>query len=158
MRCASCRTENSSDRRFCAECGCALPVSCRNCGFLNQASVKFCGGCGAALATLLSGPDLLPPGTEGLSAVGDRRQVTVLFADLSGFTRLSSALDPEETHRLLNSYFELIDEIVVNYGGTIDKHIGDCVMAAVRPLPTPMIQNGQCAPRSTFIQRSRVSV
>ena len=129
MRCASCRTENSSDRRFCAECGCALPVSCRNCGFLNQASVKFCGGCGAALATLLSGPDLLPPGNEGLSAVGDRRQVTVLFADLSGFTRLSSALDPEETHRLLNSYFELIDEIVVNYGGTIDKHIGDCVMA-----------------------------
>ncbi|MGY8667079.1 adenylate/guanylate cyclase domain-containing protein [Bradyrhizobium sp. UFLA05-109] len=129
MRCASCSTENSSDRRFCAECGCALPVPCRNCGFLNQAGMKFCGGCGAALVTVLAASDLLTSGTGGRSAVGDRRQVTVLFADLSGFTRLSSALDPEETHRLLNSYFELIDDIVVNYGGTIDKHIGDCVMA-----------------------------
>jgi class 3 adenylate cyclase len=129
MRCASCGTENSSDRRFCAECGCALPVPCRKCGFPNQASVKFCGGCGAALATTPSGPDLRSRAIDALSAVGDRRQVTVLFADLSGFTRLSSVLDPEETHHLLNSYFELIDDIVVNYGGTIDKHIGDCVMA-----------------------------
>src|SRR5262249_8119794 len=130
MRCASCGTENSLDRRFCAECGCALPVACRKCGFLNQASVKFCGGCGGVLgAGGPSGPDLLSPGIERRSAVGDRRQVTVLFADLSGFTRLSSLLDPEETHGLLNSYFELIDDIVVNYGGTIDKHIGDCVMA-----------------------------
>jgi class 3 adenylate cyclase len=54
---------------------------------------------------------------------------SVLFADLSGFTRLSSVLDPEETHGPLNSYFEVIDNIVVNYGGTIDKHIGDWVMA-----------------------------
>jgi class 3 adenylate cyclase/tetratricopeptide (TPR) repeat protein len=61
--------------------------------------------------------------------LGERRQVTVLFVDLSGFTRLSSVLDPEETHGVLNSYFEVIDNIVVNHGGTIDKHIGDCVMA-----------------------------
>src|SRR5258705_1555628 len=129
MRCASCRTENSSDRRFCAECGCALPIPCRQCGFLNQPNVKFCGGCGAALATAASEPDLLSSRISGRSALGERRQVTVLFADLSGFTRLSSVLDPEETHGLLNSYFEVIDNIVVNYGGTIDKHIGDCVMA-----------------------------
>lgn len=129
MRCASCRTENSSDRRFCAECGCALPIPCRQCGFLNQPNVKFCGGCGAAVATAASEPDLLSPPISGRAVLGERRQVTVLFADLSGFTRLSSVLDPEETHGLLNSYFEVIDNIVVNYGGTIDKHIGDCVMA-----------------------------
>ena len=129
MRCASCRTENSSDRRFCAECGCALPMPCQQCGFLNQPNVKFCGGCGAAAATAASEPDFLSPRISGRSVLGERRQVTVLFADLSGFTRLSSVLDPEETHGLLNSYFEVIDNIVVNYGGTIDKHIGDCVMA-----------------------------
>jgi len=106
MRCASCSTENSSDRRFCAQCGCALPIPCRQCGFLNQPNVKFCGGCGAAVATAASEPDLLSPRISGgRSVLGERRQVTVLFADLSGFTRLSSVLDPEETHALLNSYF-----------------------------------------------------
>ncbi len=61
--------------------------------------------------------------------VDERRQVTVLFADLSGFTRLSSELDAEETHALLNRYFETVDGIVESYGGTVDKHIGDNVMA-----------------------------
>ncbi len=59
----------------------------------------------------------------------ERRQVTVLFADLSGFTRLSSELGPEETHALLNRYFALVDTAVSTYGGKIDKHIGDAVMA-----------------------------
>ena len=58
-----------------------------------------------------------------------RRQVTVLFTDLSGFTRLSSSLDAEETHALLNRFFATADEVVREFGGTIDKHIGDAVMA-----------------------------
>src|ERR1700730_14865306 len=169
MRCASCRTENSSDRRFCAECGCALPLPCRQCGFLNQPNVKFCGGCGAAMATAASQPHLPspplngPPGfggrragtallsapISGRSVLGERRQVTVLFAELSGFTRLSSVLDPEETHGLLNSYFEVIDNIVVNYGGTIDKHIGDCVMA-VFGAPTALSDDPERAVRAAL--------
>ncbi len=60
---------------------------------------------------------------------GERRQVTVLFADLAGYTKLSSELGSEETHALLNHYFEAVDGIVEDYGGTIDKHIGDAVMA-----------------------------
>ena len=60
---------------------------------------------------------------------GERRQVTVLFADLAGYTKLSSELGAEETHALLNHYFEAVDGIVEDYGGTIDKHIGDAVMA-----------------------------
>jgi class 3 adenylate cyclase len=60
---------------------------------------------------------------------GERRQVTVLFADLTGFTRLSNKLGAERTHALLNHYFETVDTIVENYGGRIDKHIGDSVMA-----------------------------
>jgi class 3 adenylate cyclase/tetratricopeptide (TPR) repeat protein len=60
---------------------------------------------------------------------GERRQVTVLFADLCGFTALSQSLDPEELRDLVNRYTKLVDGIVVDYGGTVDKHIGDAVMA-----------------------------
>ncbi|MFP6771030.1 MAG: adenylate/guanylate cyclase domain-containing protein [Alphaproteobacteria bacterium] len=63
------------------------------------------------------------------SVDADRRQVTALFADISGFTMLSSQLDAEETHALLNSFFAVVDEVVGTYGGTVDKHIGDAVMA-----------------------------
>ncbi|MFO1059195.1 MAG: adenylate/guanylate cyclase domain-containing protein [Dongiaceae bacterium] len=68
------------------------------------------------------------PATAALPE-GDRRQVTVLFADLSGFTRLSGRLGAEATHELLNRYFHIVDGIVERSGGTIDKHIGDNVMA-----------------------------
>src|SRR6202035_5695064 len=59
----------------------------------------------------------------------ERRQVTILFADLCGFTALSQSLDPEEVRELIRSYNALVDRIVVGYGGTVDKHIGDAVMA-----------------------------
>jgi hypothetical protein len=77
MRCANCRTENSSDRRFCAECGSALPIPCRQCGFLNQPNVKFCGGCGAAVATAASEPELLSPSKSSRSVLGERLLIGV---------------------------------------------------------------------------------
>jgi len=64
-----------------------------------------------------------------IQETGERRQVTALFADISGFTRLSASLDAEETHALLNAYFAAVDEIVQRFGGNVDKHIGDAVMA-----------------------------
>ena len=63
------------------------------------------------------------------TATGEHRQVTVLFADIAGFTRLTSELGAENIHSLLNRYFETVDAIVANYGGTVDKHMGDNVMA-----------------------------
>jgi class 3 adenylate cyclase len=65
----------------------------------------------------------------GKSLSGERRQVTILFADLSGFTALSQLLDPEELHELVSNYTEIVDRIVIECGGTVDKHIGDAVMA-----------------------------
>jgi class 3 adenylate cyclase len=59
----------------------------------------------------------------------ERRQVTVLFADIAGYTKLAEELDAEEVHALLGSFFDLADASVVDHGGTVDKHIGDCVMA-----------------------------
>ncbi|MEE8511540.1 MAG: adenylate/guanylate cyclase domain-containing protein, partial [Acidiferrobacterales bacterium] len=81
----------------------------------------------ASLSESEDEPAAEPPALTAMA--GERRQVTVLFADIAGYTNLSSKLDAEETHALLNRYFEAVDSIVERYGGRVDKHIGDNVMA-----------------------------
>lgn len=125
LRCAACGTDNSADRRFCADCGAALPAGCPDCDFANQADARFCGGCGRRL----EGAAAAPPSARETGSPGERRQVTILFADLVGFTKLSEAMDAEDLHALMTRVFDLIDEIVVRFGGRVDKHIGDAVMA-----------------------------
>src|SRR5690242_4184031 len=97
----------------------AEPVPCPFCKAPLSPSAKFCSECGAKvpLASL-----------EPQSSAGERRQVTVLFADITGYTRLSSQIDPEELHALLGRYFGLVDRVIRDFGGTVDKHIGDAVM------------------------------
>ena len=97
---------------------------CSRCDGELPPSARFCPQCGAPVTDAA-------PATEAAHASpsGERRQVAILFADLCGYTRLSSTLDPEETHRLLTRYFEVADAILARLGGTIDKHIGDAVMA-----------------------------
>jgi class 3 adenylate cyclase len=126
LRCKGCEFENREGRKFCASCGSALPVACRECGYANDGGDRYCGGCGR----LLADAGIAPP-AEGRSEApeGDRRPVTVLFCDLVGYTRLSSQLDPEDVHTLLERFFTLVDAIVDRFGGTIDKHIGDAAMA-----------------------------
>ena len=82
----------------------------------------------AAIAARRAAPPATAP-TASAPPPGDRWQVTILFADLSSFTALSQALDPEELHELVTRYTQLVDGIVLGYGGTVDKHIGDAVMA-----------------------------
>ena len=94
-------------------------TACPQCRADAPAGARFCPQCGAALAAAAAAPAARP---------GERRPVAVLFADLSGYTALSSELDPEDVHRLLSRYFERVDGIVGQCGGTIDKHIGDAVM------------------------------
>jgi class 3 adenylate cyclase len=126
VRCNACQHENREGRKFCASCGSALAILCRECGFANEAGERFCGGCGRPLATADAVASKSKPVAE---PEGDRRPVTVLFCDLVGYTRLSSMLDPEDVHALLQRFFALVDASVDRFGGTIDKHIGDAVMA-----------------------------
>ncbi|HKU86478.1 MAG TPA: adenylate/guanylate cyclase domain-containing protein [Casimicrobiaceae bacterium] len=95
--------------------------SCIQCGFELPPNARFCAQCGARA------DDAAAPPAASLPA-GERRQVAVLFADLAGYTRLSSTQDPERTHALLTKFFELVDGVIERFGGTIDKHIGDAVM------------------------------
>ena len=123
--CARCGADNRPGRRFCAQCGAALPVVCPACGFANEAGERFCGGCGGSLA--IAPTPATQTGSEAAEA--ERRPVTVLFADLCGYTRLSQKQDPEDVHRMLERYFGAVDAIVERFGGRVDKHIGDAVMA-----------------------------
>jgi class 3 adenylate cyclase len=122
LRCPQCQTENRAERKFCASCGVALERACAGCGFKNALSDRFCGGCGKPLNGAATASDQN-------QSLPERRPVAVLIADLSNFTRLSAGRDPEDTQRLLTRYFDAIDPIVLQHGGTIDKHIGDAMMA-----------------------------
>jgi class 3 adenylate cyclase len=95
--------------------------SCPECGFAVAADHQYCAACGHRLASA--------PAPSRAPVAGERRQVTVLFCDLVGYTQLSRQLDPEEVHGLLERFFARVDGIVQSFGGTVDKHMGDCVMA-----------------------------
>ncbi|HSD35625.1 MAG TPA: adenylate/guanylate cyclase domain-containing protein, partial [Alphaproteobacteria bacterium] len=122
MRCPNCQAENREGRRFCAGCGASLLPPCPACGFSNLPGEGFCGGCGSALQ---GGP--APAAPEPLQP--ELRPATVLFADLVGFTALSNRIDPEAMQSWLDRFFESADAEVIRFGGSVDKHIGDALMA-----------------------------
>ena len=116
--CASCGADNATHRKFCADCGAALARPCLSCGTANEPGARFCGECGAALDAV-----------AGPAAAAERRLVSVLFVDLVGFTTLADGRDPEDVRELLSRYFDVARTLVGRYGGTIEKFIGDAVMA-----------------------------
>ncbi len=104
--------------RFCGQCGIELASSCPRCGADMPAGFVFCGQCGARLG---AGDETQP---------GETRQVTVLFADISGFTALAERLGPEELHESMRTVWDLIAADIRANGGIIEKYIGDAVVAA----------------------------
>jgi class 3 adenylate cyclase/tetratricopeptide (TPR) repeat protein len=124
--CASCGADNESGRKFCLECGTSLAAACPACGSPNPPAARFCGECGARLAGAAA-PAY--PVQAPAPPVAERRVVSVLFADLVGFTTLAEHRDAEEVRDLLSRYFDLARGIVERHGGTIEKFIGDAVMA-----------------------------
>jgi class 3 adenylate cyclase/tetratricopeptide (TPR) repeat protein len=124
MTCRNCGAENREGRKFCAECGFALAVACPSCGAANEPGEKFCGECGSALSAEV------PAQTQVAAApAAERRLVSVLFADLVGHTSFSEGRDAEDVRELLSRYFETARTVIERYGGTVEKFIGDAVMA-----------------------------
>src|SRR5688572_20263610 len=125
MICTDCGSENVAGRKFCAQCGARLATGCPACGASNVPTARLSGECGHGLAG--EAPATVAPAVP--VHVAERRLVSVLFADLVGSTTLADGRDPEETRDLLSRYFALAREVILRYGGTVEKFIGDAVMA-----------------------------
>jgi class 3 adenylate cyclase/tetratricopeptide (TPR) repeat protein len=127
MRCPACGTENRAGVGFCTACGSALETDCPHCGASVEPADRFCGTCGGVLAADTARPE--PTANVPGVATSERRLVSVLFADLVGFTAFSENRDPEEVRELLNRYFDRCRTLIEQFGGTVEKFIGDAVMA-----------------------------
>ena len=123
MKCLKCHTENPETNKFCRECGAQLLMACPQCGAEVLPDDKFCGKCGQRLEEVVEEEKTVPE-TEG-----ERKHVTVLFSDLSGYTAMSERLDPEEVKEIMSKIFGEIAQVVTKYEGFIEKFIGDAVMA-----------------------------
>jgi class 3 adenylate cyclase len=146
MTCPRCQKENPGDAVFCQECGTRLETGCASCGTANQLGAKFCKKCGQRLSGpqaehAMSGPRFGPPEsytpkhlaekilTSKSALEGERKQVTVLFADLKGSMELLGDRDPEEARKLLDPVLERMMEAIHRYEGTVNQVMGDGIMA-----------------------------
>ena len=153
MVCSNCGESNAPERKFCGECGAPLAQVCAACGAANAVGVKFCGECGSSLG---AGGDRAGVASQrpasrasASTVVAEIRLVSVLFADLVGFTSLSESRDPEEVRDLLSRYFEVSRGLIERYGGTVEKFIGDAVMA-VWGAPTATEDDAERAVRTAL--------
>ena len=149
MKCPKCQTENPETRKFCRQCGAKLVLLCPQCSCENLPRDRFCGECGHKLM-LPSEPvpkelsldekiekiqKYLPKGlTEKILArrdkiEGERRQVTVMFCDMEGFTPLTESLGPEEAYAIMDQIYEILIHKVHDYEGTVNEMTGDGIMA-----------------------------
>jgi class 3 adenylate cyclase/tetratricopeptide (TPR) repeat protein len=141
MKCSRCQHENPSTLKFCGECGARLAAVCASCGAANAPDQKFCGECGTKLwadtaRTTFPSPDSYTPRhladkilTSRSALEGERKQVTVLFADLKGSMELLADRDPEEARKILDPVIERMMEAVHRYEGTVNQVMGDGIMA-----------------------------
>ncbi len=143
MQCPQCQFENPDGAKFCNECGSRIEVCCPQCQTKNSPGSKFCSECGKNLtqSTSSSEVDFAQPQsytpkhlaekilTSRTSLEGERKIVTVMFADVADFTSLSEKLDPEEVHQIMDGCFKILMDEIHRYEGAINQFTGDGVMA-----------------------------
>src|SRR3989441_5922031 len=145
MQCARCQQSTPADALFCPKCGAKLSVGCPQCGTPAAADDSFCRKCGQRLArapaqtpgaTRFASPDTYTPKhlaerilISRAALQGERKQVTVLFADVKGSMELLADRDPEEARKILDPLLERMMEAVHRYEGTVNQVMGDGIMA-----------------------------
>ena len=123
MKCPKCQFENPEGMTFCGQCGAKLERICPSCNFSNPPQFKFCGKCGQKVV------EEAKEETTPLTTEGERKHVTALFSDLSGYTAMSERLDPEEVKEITGKIFDDVSKIISKYEGFVEKFAGDAVMA-----------------------------
>ena len=150
MICSNCTAENKPGRRFCVRCATPLAAACPSCGAPFDPGDAFCGECAAPLGTGgAPAAAIRPEGPGAVAPVAERRLVSILFADLVAFTSLAEGRDAEETRELLSRYFDIASDVIARYGGTVEKFIGDAVMA-VWGAPTAREDDAERAVRAAL--------
>src|SRR5688572_11565627 len=140
MKCPRCQHQNPPSQKFCGECGLRLATACASCGAPNAVGHRFCAECGASLASegiARTAPPIphVPRHladkilTSRAALEGERKQVTVLFADVKGSMELLADRDPEEARKILDPVLERMMEAVHRYEGTVNQVMGDGIMA-----------------------------
>ena len=142
MKCSRCQHENPSGAKFCEECATPLARTCANCGTQLSATAKFCPECahpvaaGVVTQRRFTSPETYTPKhlaekilTSKSALEGERKQVTVLFADMKGSMELLADRDPEEARKILDPVLEHMMEAVHRYEGTVNQVMGDGIMA-----------------------------
>jgi class 3 adenylate cyclase/tetratricopeptide (TPR) repeat protein len=139
MKCTTCHAENPDRAKFCVECGSAFASRCASCSAELPAGAKFCAECGTKVGGTKPAPSPSPRETpkhladkirQSKSAVeGERKQVTVLFADVKGSMELAESLDPEAFSKIMSRFFVILTEGVERFEGFVDKFTGDGIMA-----------------------------
>jgi len=172
MKCSKCDFENSAEAMFCGKCGSKIESLCPECKSPNPANHYFCNKCGQTLTAGQQSPEPIPEtlsDDDKLTKIqkylpkgiaekilahkgridGERRQVTVMFCDLVGFTSMSEKLDPEEIYPIIDKVQEILIHKVHDYEGVVNKMIGDGIMALFGA-PIALEDAPQRAIRSAF--------
>jgi class 3 adenylate cyclase len=141
MKCPRCQQDNPPQAKFCLECATPLALRCANCGTQLPGGVKFCFECATPVSapdspSRFTAPEAYTPKhlaekilTSKAALEGERKQVTVLFADLKGSMELLADRDPEEARKILDPVLERMMEAVHRYEGTVNQVMGDGIMA-----------------------------
>jgi class 3 adenylate cyclase/ribosomal protein L40E len=143
MKCPKCHFENPETMQFCGKCGAKLENICSKCNSSNPSDFRFCGKCGhgliqpkESLAINYSEPQSYTPKfladkilTSRSAIEGERKLVTVLFADVANYTSMAERLDPEKVHQIMDGCFKVLMNEIHKYEGTINQFTGDGVMA-----------------------------
>jgi len=136
MLCPTCKTENKAGGRFCTACGSQLALVCAACGFSGVPGDRFCAGCGKAVAASVT--MAAPPNAQAAARhpvhrrageEGERKRVTVLFADLKGSTAAIEGLDPEAAMHRLEPALQIMMRLVNRYEGVVCRLLGDGILA-----------------------------
>ena len=149
MKCPKCRFDNPAAMKFCGQCGSKLESLCPKCNFPNPPKFKFCGECGYVLTPSAESARKDPSFDEKIAKIqrylpegltekilsqrdrieGERKQVTVMFCDMEGFTALTERFGPEEAYAVMDDVYEILIHKVHDYEGTVNEMTGDGIVA-----------------------------